>query len=279
MQRSLFSLIGNACAACLIIPSTGCGGGSTDAITREIRAADAAAHEAETDAASIEEEAEEDAAVEVPAEDAAEPVETDASDESDGGADATDAASAPIEPGPSTPQNYLRPEDSPFAGVDFAYFHLEDFEDHLLDTPGLRSQGQLSSSFSAAVIDSVDGDDGNPDDNRCLKADGICDAWWGPGTLTFSFDLETLGALPTHVGGVWTDGLGQVSFEVFGPDGASIYKVGPLSEPGFPDDTTSSSTGEDRFFGAYAPAGISAFTISNTQGGVEMDHVQYGRAR
>ena len=297
MQRTRFSLGGSAArVACLIVvASTGCSGSRTDTTTRGIRDADAAPSEEQVlDAGPVEEA---DAAAEMLPEDVEVPPELDAS-ESDGGEAALDAAVDAAEPGdagqglrqpgPSTPKNYLRPEDSPFAGVDFEYFHLEDFEDHLLNTPGLRSvvspsssaaSGQPSSSFGAGVIDSVDGDDGIPDDNRCVKKDGVCDAWWGAGTLTFSFDVEVLGALPTHVGGVWTDGLGEVSFEAFGPDGTSIYKLGPLSEPGFPDNTISSSTGEDRFFGAYDPAGISAFTISNTQGGVEVDHVQYGRAR
>jgi hypothetical protein len=304
MQRALFSLGGSAaCAACLMmVASTACSGGRTDTITRELDTADAALPEDEGGAEPVEEqsdagpaEGEEDAAVEVPPEDAAVLDEMDASDDGGDAADAAldvtpadDAGQDAEQPGPSTPRNYLRPQDSPFADVDFAYFHLEDFEDHMLNTPGLLSvaspssgaaSGQLSSSFGGGFIDSVDGDDGIPNDNRCMRADGLCDAWWGPGTLTFTFDIEVLGALPTHVGGVWTDGVGQVSFEVFGPDGTPIYRVGPLSEPGFPDDTVSSSTGEDRFFGAYDPAGISAFTISNTQGGVEMDHVQYGRAR
>ncbi len=185
----------------------------------------------------------------------------------------------PLAPGAIPQRPYLKPSDSPFAGIDFTYFHLEDFEDHMLNTPGLSSQGQLSSSFGAGVIDSVDADDGNPTDNKCIKAVGTCDAWWGGGTLRFSFDAQVLGGLPTHVGLIWTDGGGTVSFEAFGPDGESIYKLGPVSEPGFPDDTIASSTMEDRFFGAFAPGGISAVVISNTAGGVEADHVQYGRAR
>jgi hypothetical protein len=194
-----------------------------------------------------------------------------------------------VQPGATPATGYLRPQDSPFASVDFAWFYLEDFEDHQLNTLGLLSltapgsstaAGVLSSSFGAGLVDSVDADDGRPDDMTCMKTDGNCDAWWGPGALTFSFDVALLGALPTHVGGVWTDGAGQVSFEAFGPDGTSIYEVGPVSEPGiFPDSTFNSSTGEDRFFGAYHPQGISAFTLSNTAGGVEIDHVQYGRAR
>lgn len=191
------------------------------------------------------------------------------------------APEAPVlTPGALMPRGYLTGGDSPFAGVDFAYFHLEDFEDHMLNTPGVASPGgRLSSTFPPDIIDSVDADDGNPTDNKCIKMTGTCDAWWGPGSLTFTFDAAVLGDLPTHVGVVWTDGDGMVSFEAFGPDGMSLYKFGPFSEPGFPDNTISSSTSEDRFFGAYAPGGISSIILSNTAGGVEADHLQYGRAR
>jgi hypothetical protein len=140
--------------------------------------------------------------------------------------DAMVDAAPSIMPGATGPKPYLKPSDSPFFGVDFAYFHLEDFEDHALNTPGLVSEGRLSSTFGPGLIDSVDMDDGNLD-NRCVKPQGTCDAWWGAGTLTFSFNAQVLGALPTHVGAVWTDGSGKVSFEAFGADGASLYKGGP----------------------------------------------------
>ena len=78
---------------------------------------------------------------------------------------------------------------------------------------------------------------------------------------------------------VWTDGAGEITFEAYGPDGQAIHKLGPLSAPGFPDQTFNSSTEEDRFFGVFAPTGIGAIVISNSRGGVEADHLQYGRAR
>jgi hypothetical protein len=192
------------------------------------------------------------------------------------------AADAPVlAPGALPAKPYLGHADSPFAGVDFVYFHLEDVEDHMINTPGLgvMAGGRASSTFGAGVIDSVDEDDGNGTDGVCKVTMNTCDAWWGPGALTFTFDGAALGGLPTHVGAVWTDGQGQVSFEAFGPGGESLYKFGPFSEPGFPDNTVSSSTAEDRFFGAYSPGGIAAIKVSNTAGGVEVDHIQYGRAR
>jgi hypothetical protein len=194
-------------------------------------------------------------------------------------ANAVDAAVV-LPAGAVKPQGYLGAFASPFSGVDFVYFHLEDFEDSMLNTPGVTNVGgRQSSTFSASIIDSVDADDGNPTDNRCIKPVGTCDAFFGNGTLTFTFDGTALGGLPTHAGAVWTDGSGLVGFEAFGADGKLAYEVKPFSEPGFPGGAYTSDTAEDRFFGAYVPGGISSIRIYNTAGGVEVDHLQYGRAR
>ena len=190
----------------------------------------------------------------------------------------TEGDTASLQPGVVMPYNYLKKGDSPFGSVNFAWFHFEDLEDHLFNVPGVSNGGgRLSSTFGAGLIDSVDGDDGTANDNRCIKTVGTCDAWWGAGSLRFTFDANSLGGLPTHVGLVWTDGGGKVSFEAFDAAGLSLYKFGPYSEQGFPDDTVNSSTTEDRFFGAYSPLGIGSVLISNTAGGVEIDHLQYGK--
>lgn len=157
---------------------------------------------------------------------------------------------------------------------------MEDFEDHELNQPGVTaSTFQLSSSFGSSLVDSVDGDDGNPNDNQCLKIDAFCDALWAAGSVTFTFDADELGAYPTHAGAVWTDGEGMVGFEALGVDGQIIYAIEPFSEPGFPGTSVTSDTAEDRFFGVYSPDGVSAIRLYNTSGGIEVDHLQYGRQR
>lgn len=275
-------------------PGNDAGAASADAAPPSVdAAADAAAtqldaeQDAELDATTTADSSEVDAVVGT---DASE------SDAGNGQAEAAVDASAPdaaesgppaLQPGAITPKPYLGQTASPFEGLDFAYFHREDFEDHQLNAPGLRSvtapgsneaNGRLSSAFGPSLIDSVDADDGVTD-GQCQKANDTCDGWWGSGSLTFSFDATALGALPTHAGVVWTDGAGEIYLEAFGADGTSLYKVGPFSEQGFPNDSFESSVQEDRFLGAYEPNGISAITISNTVGGIEVDHVQFGRAR
>ena len=163
--------------------------------------------------------------------------------------------------------------DSPFEGVHFtSYYHLEDFEDHLLNVPGVTAPGTvLSSGFSQAVVDSVDCDDGVIDD-ACAN----CEAIWGSGTIELIFDEAALGELPSHVGLVWTDGGANSSVTITGYDtqDAIIYTE---SVEGIGDAGVSGTTDEDRFFGIVSFDGVKRVVIVNSTGGVEIDHLQYGR--
>jgi hypothetical protein len=175
------------------------------------------------------------------------------------------AQAAPLGPAP-----YLSFADSPFTGpFVFEYFHLETFEDHLLNTPGVIGNGVVTSTlFSGTIIDSVAADGPCPS----AAAPNPCDSYFaGGGTVTFTFDALALGGLPTHVGLVWTDGSGDITFAAVAPDGGVI---GPIS--GIPDGDFFGGTAEDRFFGWVSSTGIASITISNS-GGIEIDHLQYGR--
>jgi hypothetical protein len=57
---------------------------------------------------------------------------------------------------------YARSSDSPFSGVSFAYFYLEDFEDQLFNVPSVSASagGVASVVFGPSSHDSVDLDDG-----------------------------------------------------------------------------------------------------------------------
>lgn len=177
---------------------------------------------------------------------------------------------------------------SPFSKIPFDYFFLEDFEDGLLNTPGVTIQEFAGQDISLAYSDSVDGDDGIIDgqatgDSRSLFSN------YTSSSFTFTFSKDVLGKLPTHAGIVWTDigrngGGGPLPpnlvkntvFEAFGPNGASLGKIGPFS---LGDESISRTTEEDRFFGVIHAGGISAIRISMP--GLtnwEVDHLQYGRA-
>jgi hypothetical protein len=177
------------------------------------------------------------------------------------------------------PTPYLQFSDSPFSGLSFISFYLEDFEDGLMNTPGVSVTGGsiYQPTYSGANCDSVDADDGTIDgDNTGF----LGNSWWAPGepgvTFTFDFDAGVLGLLPTHVGIVWTDGYGETTFEAFNSGGVSLGTIGPVVL-GVSGQYTG-ETDEDRFFGVSDLGGIGRITITTgpPTSGVEVDHLQYG---
>jgi hypothetical protein len=177
---------------------------------------------------------------------------------------------------------------SPFSGLEFTYFHLEDFEDGLLSTPGVSlDEGGNPNGPAPVWSDSVDDDDGVLDGLATETASLFSN--FSTSSFTFRFSAQVLGALPSHAGIVWTD-VGQnfggaplpadrvdnVIFEAFGPDGSSLGVIGPYS---LGDDTISRTTEEDRFLGVQFAGGISAIRISMPgKNNWEVDHLQYGLA-
>jgi hypothetical protein len=181
------------------------------------------------------------------------------------------AAQAPTFLGPSP---YLRASDSPFFGLPFESFFLEDFEDGLLNTPGVTaSRGDVGGPGPFA--DSVDADDGTVDGSGTRgHAMFLADSHG----IKFTFDAAALGGhLPTHAGVVWTDADAppktSVFLEVFNAAGASSGVLGPFL---LGDSTTRGTTTEDRFWGAVDPGGISAIRIFQLAEQIEVDHLQYG---
>jgi hypothetical protein len=190
------------------------------------------------------------------------------------------------------PSPYLSFADSPFSGAaSFTYFHLENFEDNVF-TPGWTANAGWVRTGPSALTDSVDADDGAIDGSGAggssFYSGGVAS------TLTITFDASVLGALPTHVGVVWTDvgiatptlGLANVRFEAFDSTNVSLGAIGPV---GLGDGSAVSATAEDRFFGIIFSGGIARIelTSSATSGqdlvasgttDWEVDHLQYGRA-
>lgn len=177
------------------------------------------------------------------------------------------------------PTPYLSSADSPFSPfTGFTYFHLEDFDDHLLNTPGVTvspsppsSNSAVNSGFSGSIIDQVGLEGGCPAGGLTVA----CDTWFGSGAtgLSFTFNAGILGALPNAAGIVWTDGAGTTFFEAFDAANVSLGSIGPAS---IADGSFFGTTADDRFFGITSSTGISRIFISNTGGGIEVDHLQYG---
>ena len=177
------------------------------------------------------------------------------------------------------PTPYLQASDSPFASVSFSQFHLENFEDGLLNTPGATVSGGVITG-NQPFADSVDADDGTIDG---FGAQGH--SWYSNNntSLTFTFNAAILGALPTHAGIVWTDvgydtealSFGTVNFEAFDAANNSLGTKTAFLGDGF----STGQTAEDRFFGAINAGGISKIVISMPYSGDwEVDHLQYGVA-
>lgn len=167
--------------------------------------------------------------------------------------------------------------DSPFAvganAGSFSYFHLETFEDHLFNTPGVTASagGVTSVVFGPSIHDSVDADDGTIDGSGLAGDDFFAS---GPTGIRFTFDAGVLGALPTSAGIVWTDGTNNINFEAFDENGISL---GILTGD-HANDSFNGEAEDDRFYGVVNAGGISALFISSGGGGIEVDNLQYGGA-
>ena len=168
------------------------------------------------------------------------------------------------------PTPYLSAGDIPAGFYAGGPTFLEDFEDGSLGGGITASVGAVIPPGWPGLIDSVDGDDGT------IDGSGLAGHSWfsinGQTGVTFTFSVT----LPTAAGIVWTDGDGTTTFEAFGPGMVSLGTIGPvaIATPG----SYGGQTNSDRFFGVQNLGGILAVKLSNSSGGLEVDHVQYGSA-
>ena len=166
------------------------------------------------------------------------------------------------------PTPYLSFANSPFNGLSFASFSLEDFEDGVLNVPGVTaSAGSVIPPGFEPYIDSVDADDGTIDGSG-LDGHSLYNPSGSAG-IAFTF-TDTL---PTHAGIVWTDGAGTITFEAWDAGGVSL---GTLTGTHGVSGSWAGQTDSDRFYGASDMGGISRIHIMNSSAGIEVDHLQYG---
>lgn len=160
---------------------------------------------------------------------------------------------------------------SPFAG--FSYFHLENFDDHVLNTPGVTANDFTTAAtdgFNGSIIDQVGVAGGCPAGGLAVACDTLFSS--GVPGFTFTFNAGVLGTLPDAAGIVWTDGAGTITFEAFDQNGVSLgTTVGNHADGSF-----NGTTADDRFYGVTNSGGISSIRITNSSGGIEVDHLQYG---
>lgn len=169
------------------------------------------------------------------------------------------------------PTPYLQASDSPWAAVPFSWFQRDTFETGAQSVTGVTITGGAVLNPSS-ITDSVDADDGAVDGHGSAGH-----SWFNSGGssgITFTFNSTVLGALPTHVGIVWTDGVGAATFEAWDQNGVSL---GTLTGS-HADGVFTGTTAEDRFYGMVHAGGISKVKIKGASGGLEVDHLQFGYA-
>ena len=181
-------------------------------------------------------------------------------------ANAAEAIPTPTFQGPSA---YASSADSPY-DTSPLNFCLENFEDSKFDIPGATITG--GPVGPGGLTDSVDGDDG------AIDGSGTNGRSWfnqnGAAGITIEFDPTRTNGLPTQVGIVWTDGAfgAPITFDAYDENGVSI--LGPNGPNSHADNSNFGTTAEDRFYGITSYGGVAKINISNTSGGIEIDHVQ-----
>jgi hypothetical protein len=157
--------------------------------------------------------------------------------------------------------------DSPFKSVSFSYFFLEDFDDHLLNTPGVSVspaavKTSANSGFNGSIIDQVGLEGGCPPGGLAVPCDTLFGD--GPTGLTFTFSAGVLGSLPTHAGVVWTDGAGTTSFQAFAADGLTVLcSIAPVA---IADGSFFGTQGVSRRSSSATPPAGSRLTTCSTAG-------------
>ena len=181
---------------------------------------------------------------------------------------------APTRGGAATffePSPYLSAADIPagfYEGNVPAF--LDDLEDGQLNGSLSASPGSvIGTAQFGSLVDSVDADDGTIDGASTTGGGGH--SWFGSNVITITFNGAVL---PTAFGVVWTDGNfgSAVTFSAKDGDGNVL---GTIMRSGFPDNSISGTTAEDRFFGVQSAGGIKSIFVSNS-GAIEVDHFQYG---
>jgi subtilisin-like proprotein convertase family protein len=152
---------------------------------------------------------------------------------------------------PSTP--YTTPTNSPFQTANLDPFHIEDFQDNLINGPALTIQNHTNANIISGGLAQ---EDNLINGNKALQVNNT------ELILDFAQDF-------THVGLVITDidPGSTATIEAFDRQGVSLGQ----------SDTQTFSNATDEFLGISNNKGIASVTIStNDANGWEVDHIQYG---
>jgi hypothetical protein len=190
------------------------------------------------------------------------------------------------------PIPYVSAEGSPFdlSGLGETFF-LEDFEDGLLNTPGIYQPLDPATHGNIISTSSVDSDDGIIDGDgtsgNAIAASMIAYTFDDPPTIwrniRFEFDRSELGGLPRQIGFVVTDAAGAgIRVRLLDEEFRELdfHSIGSMPH----DSQIPGGTSDDRFFGIVANQGIFHIDIEARYRGTSLDdrrrfaidHLQYG---
>jgi len=161
---------------------------------------------------------------------------------------------------------YAQRSDSPWAaGIRQCSIYVEDFEDGLVNTPGLAMALGIMSPGSS--VDEDDGILGNQDDDTFHGRNWYAGASGPSLTARAEFTSDASGHYPTYAGWVIDTYEDQDAFfEAYDPSGNLVASYRYILE-----------WGDYQFVGVYAPQGIGAIQSRNNFN-LSIDHVQYGYA-
>ncbi|MBW1768500.1 MAG: hypothetical protein JRJ65_15825 [Deltaproteobacteria bacterium] len=152
---------------------------------------------------------------------------------------------------------YLTFDDSPFGSLNLNPFSLEDFEDGVLNTPGLSISGTPAGNPVEGGGVASDTGDGSGQALR-LSTDTQ--------QRSLNFNSDAADGYPTHAGFVFYGTDDILTATCYSPSG------------NFTGVDHKLLNGE--FIGFYRPCGIGSITLTSTPhplGGFFLDHIQYGR--
>jgi hypothetical protein len=165
-------------------------------------------------------------------------------------------------------QTYTSAASSPFSSIAGSSLKIENFEDGLLNQPGVKAnQGFVKGPGWGT--DSVDSDSGPVDG---FGRSGHSFSTGAKNSVRFNFKTVG-GSLPSMAGLVFTDGPANsiITFKAWDAYGNLLGKI----KATLGDLVNSGQTGEDRFFGVKSTTGISKIQIASNMGGIEIDHLQF----
>jgi hypothetical protein len=148
----------------------------------------------------------------------------------------------------------------------FQLISMTNLPDGAFSVPGVSaSTGTSNVPTVIGPGGSIDSVDGHGNNGHSLFASPA---------ITFTFNPNVLGYLPTVAGIVWTDGDLPIHFTGIDAQGNSIEQVNDATGCGF--SCGDGNPANYRFFGVIDPVGISSIEISDFSGTIEVDHLQFG---